>query len=107
MLLTVATFGIYCFVWFYKTHDEMKRHSGRGVGGTVALLLSIFIGVVPPFRTSSEVGDLYESRGQAPPVTGVTGLWYFPGVFILVGPIVLFVKTNGALNAYWRSMCVR
>lgn len=107
MLLTVVTFGIYCLVWFYKTHDEMKRHSGRGVGGTVALLLSIFIGVVPPFLTSSEIGDLYESRGQARPVTGLTGLWYFPGVFIVVGPIVWFVKTNGALNAYWRSLGAR
>ena len=54
--------------------------------------------------TSSEVGGLYSRRGQQPPVTGLTGLWYFPGIFILVGPIIWFVKTNGALNAYWRSV---
>jgi hypothetical protein len=36
----------------------------------------------------------------------MTGLWYFPGVLILVGPIVWFVKTNGALNDYWRSQGV-
>jgi hypothetical protein len=24
--------------WFYKTHDEMKRHTGDGLGGGIALL---------------------------------------------------------------------
>ena len=27
-----------------------------------------------------------------------------PWVFILVGPLVWFIKTNGALNSYWRSL---
>jgi hypothetical protein len=26
------------------------------------------------------------------------------GSFIVVGPLVWLIKTNGALNAYWRSM---
>ncbi len=34
----------------------------------------------------------------------MTGLWYFPGSLILVGPIIWFVKTNNALNDYWRSV---
>ena len=29
------------------------------------------------------------------------------GSLILVGPLVWLVKTNGALNAYWRSMGAR
>jgi hypothetical protein len=41
------------------------------------------------------------------PVSGVTGLWYFPGIFLLVGPLIWFIKTNGALNAYWRSVGAR
>ncbi|GAB2640648.1 hypothetical protein GCM10027270_31590 [Nocardioides ginkgobilobae] len=41
---------------------------------------------------------------QKEPVSGATGLWYFPGMFILVGPIIWFVKTNGALNDYWKSL---
>ena len=40
-------------------------------------------------------------------MSGLTGLWYFPGMLILIGPIVWFVKTNGALNNYWRSMGAR
>jgi hypothetical protein len=36
-------------------------------------------------------------------VSGATGLRSFPGVLIPAGPIVWFVKMNGALNDYWRS----
>ncbi|MGD9957933.1 DUF4234 domain-containing protein [Nocardioides sp.] len=103
ILLAIVTFGIYSAYWYYVTHDEMKRHSGQGIGGLVALLLSLFVGIVMPYLTSSEVGGLYTRRGQSAPVSGLTGLWYFPGIFILVGPIIWFVKTNGALNDYWRS----
>ena len=74
------------------------------VTGVVALLLAIFIGVASPYLHSHEVGNLYERRGQAKPVSALTGLWVFPGIFILIGPIVWFVKSNGALNAYWRSL---
>ena len=104
ILLSIVTFGIYSLVWYYKTHEEMKRHSGTGLGGGVALLLALFVGIAMPYVTSSEVGGLYKRSGKEAPVSGTTGLWYFPGVFILVGPIVWFVKTNGALNNYWKSL---
>ncbi len=77
---------------------------GAGLGGGVALILAIFVGIVMPFITSSEVGAMYERSGRARPVSGATGLWHFPGVFILVGPIIWFVKTNGAINRYWESL---
>jgi hypothetical protein len=104
ILLAIVTLGIYELVWFYKTHEEMKRHTGQGLGGAIALVLALFLGAVVPFLTSNEVGSMYERRGQPKPVSALTGLWYFPGVFLLVGPVVWFVKTNGALNAYWRSL---
>jgi uncharacterized protein DUF4234 len=108
VLLTIVTLGFYTWYWYYKTHDEMKRHSGQGIGGGVALILAIFIGIVMPFLTSNEVGDLYERRGQARPVSAITGLWaLLLGWFFFVGLIVWFVKTNGALNAYWRSLGAR
>ena len=103
ILLTIVTLGIYGLVWYYMTHDEMKRHSGDGLGGGIALILAFFIGIVMPYLNSNEVGGLYRRSGQQPPVSAATGLWYFPGVILIVGPIVWFVKTNGALNAYWRS----
>jgi hypothetical protein len=104
ILLCVVTLGIYALVWYYAVHEEMKRHTGNGLGGGLALVIAIFLGFVSPFLTSSEVGNLYERMGWAKPVSGTTGLWYLPGAFIIVGPIVWFVKTNGALNAYWRSL---
>jgi hypothetical protein len=107
ILLFVVTFGIWSFVYYYQTHEEMKRHSGEGLGGVLGLVLSFFIGFVSPFLLSSEVGGLYERTGRAKPVSGVTGLWVIPGFVLLVGPIIWFVKTNGALNAYWRSVGAR
>jgi hypothetical protein len=105
VLLTIVTLGFYTWYWYYATHDEMKRHSGAGIGGGLALVLAIFVGIVMPFVSSSEVGGLYERRGQAKPVSAATGLWaLLLGWFFFVGLIVWFVKTNGALNAYWRSL---
>ena len=104
VLLTIVTLGFYTWYWFYKTHDEMKRHTGDGLGGGIALLLAILVGIVMPFLNSHEVGKLYERRGQAQPVSAVTGLWFLLlGWFFFVGAIVWFVKTNRALNDYWES----
>lgn len=107
MLLFVVTFGIYGLYWNYVVHDEMRRHKGQGLGGGLALVLSFFNTIVMPYLTSQEVGEMYERRGQHRPVSGATGLWYFPGCLLLVGPLVWFVKTNGALNDYWRSVGAR
>ena len=107
MLLFVVTFGIWGYVYFFQTHDELKRHTGDGIGGVVALLVSIFFWMAAPFLLSHEVGRLYERRGTGRPVSALTGLWFFPGVLLLVGPIIWFVLTNRALNAYWRSSGAR
>lgn len=106
ILLFLVTFGIYGIVYYYKVHEELKIHTGRGLGGTVALLLSLFVGVASPFLLSDEVGKLYTARGQQPPVNAMTGLWVIPGFIILVGPFIWFAKTNGALNDYWASIGV-
>jgi hypothetical protein len=101
ILLFIVTLGIYGWFWFYNSHEEMKRHSGEGIGGVLALILAIFVSIVMFFLSPHEVGRLYERRGQRPPVSALTGLWV---LLPLVGGIVWFVKTNGALNAYWRSL---
>ena len=103
LLLFVVTFGIWAFVYLFQSHDEMKRHSGEGIGGLLALLVGVFAYMASPFLLSHEVGGLYERRGLRKPVSALTGLWFFPGIFLLVGPIIWFVLTNNALNRYWRS----
>jgi Domain of unknown function (DUF4234) len=107
ILLFFVTLGIWGLVYYFQTQEEMKRHSGEGLGGVLALLIAIFFGIVSPFLLSNEVGRLYERRGQERPVSALTGLWFFPGILILVGPFIWFVRTNDALNAYWHSLGVR
>jgi hypothetical protein len=102
-VLTIVTLGIYTLVWYYKTHEELKRHSGAGIGGVVALLLALFLGIAMPFLSAHEVGKLYERSGQPAPVSAITGLWT---LIPLLGLIIWFVKTNGALNSYWESLGV-
>ena len=38
ILWAILTLGIYTFVWTYKTHEEIKRYSGNGVGGVLGLV---------------------------------------------------------------------
>jgi hypothetical protein len=151
ILLMVVTFGIYSYVYNYQVHDEMKRHSGRGIGGGIALLLTFLAGIAMPFLSPHEVGNLYERKGRPAPVKALTGLWVLVpavagyvlffvalitlaatssadprpgegtdpstiGIVVLVlavllllggfvvGGIVWFVKTNGALNGYWETL---
>jgi hypothetical protein len=75
ILLFVVTVGIYGYVYTYKVHEEMKQHSGRGLGGGIALLLLFLAGIAMPFLTSSEVGGLYARKGRPEPVRAWTGLW--------------------------------
>ncbi len=107
ILLFLVTLGIYGWYYFFKTHEEMKQHSGDGLGGPVALILAIFVGFVLPYTMGNEVGNLYKRAGRQAPVSAATGLWYFPGMLIIVGPIIWYVKTNGALNHYWESLGAR
>ena len=98
ILLAIVTLGIYALVWVYSTANEMKQHSGTGLGGGLSLLLYILISPVTFFLHPSEVGGLYRRQGQPEPVSALTGLWI---LLPLAGPIVWFVKVNGALNRYW------
>ena len=51
--------------YFFLIHDEMKRHSGEGLGGVLALVINLFAGVASPFLLSHEVGGLYERAARA------------------------------------------
>ena len=100
VLLTLVTLGIYGFVWWYKSFQEMKDYSGNGIGGLVGLILAFFVGVVNPFIMSAEVGNLYAAEGQEKPVTGITGLWI---LLPIVGHFIWLAKTQNALSAFWEA----
>jgi len=101
ILWAILTIGIYTYVWTYKTHEEIKRYSGNGVGGVIGFVIYFVLSPVTFFLVPSEVRYMYEDLdGQASPVRGLTGLWI---LLPLIGNIVWFVKVQGALNRYWQS----
>lgn len=101
ILLAIVTLGIYAIYWTYKTQEEIKRYSGNGIGGVLGLVIYILISPVTYFIVPSEVRYMYEDLdGGTSPVRGTTGLWI---LLPLAGPIVWFVKVQGALNRYWES----
>jgi hypothetical protein len=99
-LIGLLTIGIYWIYWYYKTGDELKRHSGEGLGGILWLVIYLVVGIVMIFVAPSEVGNLYARDGKEKPVTGKTGFWMF---LPLVGYFVWTIKVQGALNRYWES----
>jgi Domain of unknown function (DUF4234) len=103
ILLFIVTLGFYGWYWAFKTHEEIKQHSGEGVGGVLALVIWIVAGFISAFLLPSEIGKMYRKDGQEPPVNGWTGLWLVPGAILIIPAIVWFVKVQGALNRYWTA----
>jgi Domain of unknown function (DUF4234) len=100
ILLAIVTLGIYTFYWVFKTQDEVKEHSGIGVGGVVGLVIYILLSPVTWFLIPSEIGKMFKANGREAPFTGWTGLWM---LLPIVGIFVWFIKVQGALNRYWES----
>ena len=103
ILLFIVTFGLYSLYWVYQTQEEVKRHSGDGIGGVLGLVVWLIIGAISAFVIPSEIGKMYEKDGREPPITGWSGLWLFPGAILIIPAIVWFVKVQSALNDYWES----
>ena len=100
ILMFIITVGIYSLYWVFKTQDEVKNHSGQGVGGVLGLVIYIVVSIVTWFLVPSEVGKMYSQDGRQPPFSGWTGLWL---LLPIVGAFVWFIKVQGALNRYWAS----
>jgi len=101
ILLLIITLGFYSLYWVYKTQEEVKQHSGDGLGGVLGLVVWIVISAVSAFVIPSEIGRMYQKDGQHAPVTGWTGLWLFPFGILIIPAFVWFVKVQGSLNRYW------
>jgi hypothetical protein len=100
ILMAIITLGIYTLYWVFKTQEEVKSHSGQGVGGVLGLVIYIVVSIVTWFLIPSEVGKMIKQDGRIPPFSGWTGLWL---LLPIVGAFVWFIKIQGALNRYWES----
>jgi amino acid transporter len=100
ILIFIITIGIYSLYWVFKTQDEVKEHSGQGVGGVLGLVIYIVVSIVSWFLIPSEIGKMYKLDGREAPFSGWTGLWL---LLPIIGAFVWFIKVQGALNGYWES----
>lgn len=103
ILMFIVTLGFYSWYWVYKTEEEMKLHTGEGLGGVLGLVIWIVLHPVMAFVIPSEIGKMYKKDGQEPPMSGWTGLWLFPFGYLIIPAIVWFVKVQEALNRYWEG----
>jgi hypothetical protein len=100
ILMAIVTLGIYSFYWVYKTQEEVKEHSGIGIGGVLGFVVYLLVSPVTWFLIPSEVGKMFKADGREAPFSGWTGLWL---LLPLLGVFVWFFKVQGALNRYWES----
>jgi hypothetical protein len=97
VLLSFVTCGFYGYYWAYKSHEEIKRHTGDGVGGGLGLVIYIFASMATLFLLPIEIKQMYERDGRRSPVSATTAFW----ALLLVIP--WYVKCQSALNDYWAS----
>ena len=100
ILLTIVTLGIWTIVWSYQNGDELKRHTGQGLGGVAYLFITLLISPVTMFLMASEVEQLYRREGKEPPITTIWGLWF---LLPLIGNIIWYVRIQKSINDYWTS----
>jgi hypothetical protein len=98
VLLSLVTCGIYTFWWYYRNFEDMKQHSGEGVGGLLGLLLAIFCSIIAVFLLPAEVGNLYVREGKEKPISALTAFW---NLIPIAGWIIFLYKVQNALNGYW------
>ena len=100
ILLTIVTFGIWTFLWTYRTSEDLKKYNGDGLGGVLAVVIHLVFSPVLMFTIPNEIKNMYERDGRQPPISAVWGLWV---LLPLIGLIVWYVKVQRTLNDFWLS----
>jgi len=100
ILLSIITFGIYCYYWVYKQFKELKDYSGHGIGGWIGVIFFFIFSPVIWFLLPSEVGRLLRNSNDPESISGWSGLWLF---LPLVGAFVWVIKIQGRMNRFWQA----
>jgi Protein of unknown function (DUF2510)/Domain of unknown function (DUF4234) len=99
ILLSIITLGIYTWIWTYRQLEDFKRYSSQGIGGTIGVLLAIFINPVVWFVIPAELkSNLYEPEGEECPVNVWWGLWF---LLPIIGNFVWYLKMQDVINDFW------
>jgi hypothetical protein len=99
-MLTIVTLGIWAVVWTYRQYEDVKNYNGEGMGGGLAVVVSIFLGFLIPFLLAGRVANLYQGDGRQSPVSAITGLW---ALLPIVGGLIWYVRVQRAINDFWVS----
>lgn len=97
ILISIVTLGFYGLYWIYRSHEDVKQHSGQGVGGGIGLVFYIIFGLINVFLLPTEIQKMYEQEGQPSPVRWTSGFW------VLLFGIPWYVKMQSALNQHWAA----
>jgi hypothetical protein len=100
ILLTIITCGIWFCVYAYRTHGDLKRYKGDGLGEVAGLLLGLFVSPVVMFTIPYEIEQMYQREGRQSPVSTLWGLWF---LLPFIGWIIWYPKVQRALNEFWIS----
>lgn len=100
IVLAVVTCGLWTFAWTFKSAEDMKTHTGNGLGGGISLLLAIVLNPVVWFTIPNEIEAMYQRDGRESPVSTLWGLWF---LLPIIGSFVWYLKVQRALNDYWLS----
>lgn len=100
ILLYIVTCGIWGAVWSYKTHDDLQKYNGEGLGAIFGLVIGLLAGVVIMFTVPMEIARMYEREGRQSPVHTIDGLWF---LLPIAGLFIWYFKTQDALNDFWLS----
>lgn len=100
ILLSIVTLGIWTIVWSYQNGEELKRHTGLGLGGVAYLFITLLIAPVTMFLMAGEVEQMYRREGKEPPITTIWGLWFLLPV---IGNLIWYLRIQRSLNDYWTS----
>jgi H+/Cl- antiporter ClcA len=101
--LTLITFGIYFFYWYYKIVDEIRRFEKDDSVRPGMALLAVTLGaliLVPPFislyNTSVHIVRMEHRLGNLQPLSPLLNL-----ILLLIVGIVVPVYTQEHLNRVW------
>lgn len=100
IVLAIITLTFATYVWTYKTHDDLAKYSGRGLGGVLGVILYFLIEPITFFVIPNEIRAVYIADGQEPPVSWIWGLWF---LLPLIGWVIWFLKVQRLLNEFWGS----
>jgi hypothetical protein len=87
-----------------RTHDDLQKYDGDGLGGVVGLILGLLVQAAVLFTIPHEIEKMYQREGHQSPVTTLWGPVVPAADHRAVRPVP---KAQSALNDFWTSKGVR